>query len=206
MMQSVITSMVISFLLITILNIILMRSNNKLQHKITWQHYFFGYLFMLYLMISLTDVVGFPYLTEWKRLSGLNLPLFNPNINLVPFSDGLEISNILNIIFFMPFGFLLPTLWRKYRTLWPTLCYGLLFSLIIEVSQMFTNGRGSDINDLIMNTLGTLCGFIIFKVMSKIFHKLSDKTAVLTEDNDAIITKLEPYLYIGIAMISTFLG
>ncbi|WP_416173818.1 hypothetical protein [Clostridium perfringens] len=36
-------------------------------------------------------------------------------------------------MFFMPFGFLLPTLWEKYRTLLPTLFAGILFSIIIEI-------------------------------------------------------------------------
>lgn len=206
MMKSFITSMIIAFFLITILNIFLIKDSNNLKNKIRLQHYFFGYLFILYLMISLMDVVGFPCFSEWQRLSSLGKPLFNPNINLVPFRDGLEISNILNIIFFMPFGFLLPTLWKKFRKLWPTFCYGLLFSLIIEISQMFTNGRGTDINDLIMNTLGTICGLIIFKYMSKIFRKLSSKTVVNTSSKDNIIVKLEPYLYVGIALLSTLLG
>jgi len=198
--------MIISFFLTTILNIFLNKSSKSLKKKITWQHYFFGYVFILYLMISLIEVVGFPSLSQWRRLSGLNKPIFNPVINLVPFKDGLEISNILNIIFFMPFGFLLPTLWRKYRTLWPTLCYGILFSLIIEICQMFVPYRGSDINDLIMNILGTILGWIIFKIMKKIFHNLYDKTAVEVSPNDSLTIKLEPYLYIGIAIISGFLG
>lgn len=204
--MSELISFIVSIFLITVLNIFLNKKSNNLKNKIRWQHYFFGYMFILYLIISLTQVVGFPSLGEWQRLSRLNEPIFNPIINLVPFKDGLEISAILNIIFFMPFGFLLPTLWEKYRTLWTTLCSGIVFSMIIEVSQLFVAYRASDINDLIMNTIGTICGWIIFNVLSKIFQKLTKRTAIETSPNDAMIIKLEPYLYIMIAIISSFLG
>lgn len=206
MMKSYMVAMILSIFLTTILNFFLNRNSNKLKKKIEWQHYFFGYLFMLYLMIALKDVVGFPSLSEWARLLALNKPIFNPIINLVPFNDGLEISAILNIIFFMPFGFLLPTLWEKYRKLLPTLCIGILFSIIIEIGQLFIQFRASDINDLIMNSIGAVCGWIIFNIMSKIFHKLSNKTVVKIDSNDSIIIKLESFLYIIIAIVSTFLS
>ena len=206
MVKSFIISIIISIFLITILNIFLNKNSKSLRKKIGWQHYFFGYLFILYLMISLTEVVGFPNLSDWQRLSRLNEPIFNPIINLVPFNDGFEISSILNIIFFMPFGFLLPTLWKKYRKLLPTLCNGILFSIIIEIGQLFVPHRASDINDLIMNTIGTICGWIIFNIISKIFHKLANKTVVEISSNDSMTIKLEPYLYIAIPIISTFLG
>lgn len=206
MMKSFIISMISSIFLITVLNILLNQKSKHLKKKIGWQHYLFGYLFILYLMISLTEEVGFPCLSEWHRLSRLNQPIFNPIINLVPFNDGLEISNMLNVILFMPFGFLFPTLWKKHRKLLPTLCSGLLFSIIIEIGQLFIKYRASDINDLIMNTLGTICGWIIFNIMSKIFHELANKTVVESSSYDSMIIKSEPFLYIAIAITSAFLS
>lgn len=44
----------------------------------------------------------------------------------------------------MPFGFLLPTLWEKYRNLWT------IFSFIVEIGQLFVKYRATDIDDLIM--------------------------------------------------------
>lgn len=197
---------IFSFILLSILNFFLNKKSQEVNLGIRKQHYFFGYLFMLYLMISLVDVVGFPTLNQLQRISNLNQSLFKLELNLIPFKDGLEISNILNIVFFMPFGFLLPTLWRKFRTFFPTVLNGLLFSLIIEASQMFVPYRATDINDLIMNTLGTICGWVLFKGMSKLFKDLSNKTIVNNSSNDPLLTKLEPYLYILIAIISTFFG
>ena len=102
-------SLILALVLLTILISIVMRISYKEEEKIRVQHNIFGYMFMIYLMIALAEVVGFPSLSEWRRLSGLNEAIFNPNINLIPFNDGFDISGILNIIFFMPFGFFFIT-------------------------------------------------------------------------------------------------
>ena len=198
-------SLILALVLLTILISIVMRISYKEEEKIRVQHNIFGYMFMIYLIIALAEVVGFPSISEWRRLSGLNEAIFNPNINLIPFNDGFDISGILNIIFFMPLGFLLPTLWKKYRSFLKTLSYGIIFSFIIEIGQLFTKNRATDINDLIMNTLGTILGWIIFNFLRKVFKKLTRKTVVDTKAFESKIIKLEPYLYVFIAIISVFI-
>lgn len=202
--KSFLFSILTSFIIISVLNVFLKKNSTDYKKKISWQHYFFGYLFMLYLIIALKEVVGFPSLGQWQRLADLNKPIFNPEINPIPFKDGLEISAILNIIFFMPFGFLLPTLWRKFRSLCPTLLYGIVFSLIIELGQLFIQYRASDINDLIMNTLGAVLGWAIFSIMRIPFRKLADKTAAPTY-NTTTIVKLEPHIYMIAAITCAFI-
>lgn len=200
MMESYLLAILVSMVLITIINIIL---NKKSSGNIKWQHYLFGYFLILYLVISLKDIVGFPTLSDLERKVMLGVPIFDPVLNFIPFSSGIEISTILNIIFFMPFGFLLPTLWNKFRKFIPTVFAGFIFSLIIEVGQLFTI-RATDVDDLIMNTLGTILGFILFKILSIIFKKLSNKTMVEEYNKKDSIIKYGPYLYIGIAVISVF--
>lgn len=200
MMESYLLAILVSMVLITIINIIL---NKKSSGKIKWQHYLFGYFLILYLVISLKDIVGFPTLSDLERKVMLGVPIFDPVLNFIPLSSGIEISTILNIIFFMPFGFLLPTLWNKFRKFIPTVFAGFIFSLIIEVGQLFTI-RATDVDDLIMNTLGTILGFILFKILSIIFKKLSNKTMIEEYNKKDSIIKYGPYLYIGIAVISVF--
>ena len=200
MMESYLLAILVSMVLITIINIIL---NKKSSGKIKWQHYLFGYFLILYLVISLKDIVGFPTLSDLERKVMLGVPIFDPVLNFIPLSSGIEISTILNIIFFMPFEFLLPTLWNKFRKFIPTVFAGFIFSLIIEVGQLFTI-RATDVDDLIMNTLGTILGFILFKILSIIFKKLSNKTMVEEYNKKDSIIKYGPYLYIGIAVISVF--
>lgn len=87
--------------------------------------------------------------------------------NFVPF-DSMGIGFVLNIIMCMPLGFLLPFIWKEYRKCTRTVFTGVMFSLLIEFTQIF-NFRATDIDDLMTNTLGTLAGFLIWKGFFKIF-------------------------------------
>ena len=66
-MEGYILSIIVSMVLLTFLNIILKRSSRNSQGKVRVEHYLFGYLFMLYLVISLKDIVGFPALSDLER-------------------------------------------------------------------------------------------------------------------------------------------
>lgn len=113
-------------------------------------------LYVLYLnaMLIIVGVPGLSYIT-WQ-----------PMINLIPFQD-LSLSNImgmiLNIVMLVPFGFFLPVYFSRYQKWYDTLAAGLLMSFLIEVIQLFTF-RASDIDDLLMNTLGTAIGFAFAKI------------------------------------------
>ena len=119
-------------------------------------------LFNVYLVFVIIGIVGYPSLSQTLK-DGLNI--FNPTIQLIPFAEGLGISDILNIFLFMPFGFLVATLYEKGNSFLRVLLIGFSFSLLIEVSQLFTYYRITDVTDLITNTLGTALGFIVFKML-----------------------------------------
>lgn len=73
-----------------------------------------------------------------------------------------------NIAWFVPFGFLLPYLTGRPRNLKRMLLYGLLVSFIIELSQ-FVFGTGvTEIDDLILNTLGAMLGFAFFRLLLRV--------------------------------------
>ncbi len=75
------------------------------------------------------------------------------------------INFIGNIVMFVPIGFCLPVLWKiKGRYVILT---GFLISLFIELSQLFLS-RGTDVDDLILNTLGTAAGLLIYKLLQGI--------------------------------------
>lgn len=130
-----------------------------------WMHYVMTYIFILYLSMVL-DVTGIPTIYELIRRG---IVIDSGTINLVPFStDTYTMSYILNIIMFMPLGFLLPMIWRRCR-FHQVLLIGMLSSLAIEIMQLF-NWRVSDIDDLLMNTLGAVIGFLLFKVVDILIH------------------------------------
>ena len=98
---------------------------------------------------------------------GIQYIHWDPTLNLIPFQD-FSASNItgmvLNAIMFAPLGFLLPAYFERYRRWGRTLAAGFLTSVAVELIQLFTF-RATDVDDLIMNTLGTLAGFLMTKLI-----------------------------------------
>ena len=110
-------------------------------------------------------------------------------VNLVPFQtinnyirqlDGpihtIALYNLLgNIVLFIPFGFFIPSIWGKCNALWKMLLIALLVPLFIEATQYFI-GRSVDVDDVILNALAIIIGyilFLIFAVISKMpYYKL----------------------------------
>lgn len=135
-------------------------------------------VFYYYLCVMLTNIVGIPTLSEYIRLSRLGEAFFNPNINLIPFSDGFSLSFILNIFLFVPLGFLCPLISKSYQSIKNTLLIGCGLSFTIEIVQLFTLYRATDINDLITNIVGTLIGYFCFRFTHKLVitksHSISD--------------------------------
>ena len=94
---------------------------------------------------------------------------FRPNISWTPFVGMITgpIDTILNVILFVPLGFFLPLLYKKYHNIKAVALTGFLFSLAVELVQMFDWGS-SDINDLMTNTTGACIGFWVYCLLSRI--------------------------------------
>lgn len=120
------------------------------------------------------------YLAAVYNVAGApELPYISPrfNVNLIPFWDitnGVRaylINSGLNVLLFVPLGFILPLLWKEFRSR-RVLCFtGFLLSLGIELAQLL-NSRISDVDDLIMNTLGAWLGYALLMLLSRSGKKL----------------------------------
>ena len=85
----------------------------------------------------------------------------------VKITNWAELRNIiLNILLFIPFGYLFPSLFPKLRW-WQVILLGLAFSLCIELLQLITKLGYADVDDLINNTLGTAIGWLCYKLILK---------------------------------------
>ena len=72
----------------------------------------------------------------------------------------------LNIVFFMPLGFLWPLLWPKKG--WKSAVLGgFLLSLLVEVLQALTRRGVFETDDLINNTLGALLGYGLYRLLAR---------------------------------------
>lgn len=72
-----------------------------------------------------------------------------------------------NILIFMPFGFLLPVMMRRFCTFFRVLLAGILFSICVETIQLFTQVGSFDVDDVMLNSIGTAVGFLVYWLMLK---------------------------------------
>lgn len=78
-----------------------------------------------------------------------------------------------NLVMFIPFGFFTALLWRGWS--WRrTLGLGLCLSGCIECWQLCI-GRAFDIDDLMLNTLGTLCGFWLWLPLRRMAPDIAER-------------------------------
>jgi len=94
----------------------------------------------------------------------------DPGVNLVPFRqmendirDGgrnFVVNFLGNLGLFIPVGLALPVLRARPTRVWQVaiICFSL--SLIIELSQYALGRRVADIDDVLMNTVGGVAGFL----------------------------------------------
>ena len=99
--------------------------------------------------------------------------------NFIPFKEMLRyeigsplfIKNVIgNMIMFLPYCFFTSYLLKldKKSTM---LCLSVIVSLTIEVTQMVI-GRVFDVDDIILNILGAMCGYFIYRFIVNIKDRL----------------------------------
>ena len=85
--------------------------------------------------------------------------VFRNSKNLFGSSHASPVEDLfLNIILFVPFGFLLPYLFPKLNA-WKTILLATVFSSVVEAVQYFAHMGCCDIDDVINNVLGTCIGY-----------------------------------------------
>lgn len=99
------------------------------------------------------NVGGYPFF-EWGLM------------NLRPFQTFRFSAYFLlgNIVMFVPFGFFAALLWRGWTWLW-ALCLGLCLTDFIECWQLCV-GRAFDVDDILLNALGVLCGYGLWRLLN----------------------------------------
>lgn len=82
-----------------------------------------------------------------------------------------------NILLFIPYGFFLPLLWKRYRHPLQLSLMCLLLPLSIETCQLFIR-RMTDVDDLLLNFAGGMIGGGVFALVRVLFPKFTDKALV----------------------------
>lgn len=123
--------------------------------------YIAAYIYLTFLSRSEIDV---PYATgvELRPLAALRRALARGSVTPIR-------GIILNILLFLPMGYLLPFVFRKLRrhTIRNVVLIGLLVSVATETLQMVFAVGWFDVDDIINNTIGALIGALIWRVRSR---------------------------------------
>lgn len=83
----------------------------------------------------------------------------------------MKVNLIGNTAMFIPVGIIWPSVFRKLDTHRKVIAAGVGFSLFIEILQLPFYDRVTDIDDLILNSLGFLMGYGIFLLVKKMRKK-----------------------------------
>ena len=78
---------------------------------------------------------------------------------------------ILNIMMFVPFGFLLPLVSKKFQAFWKTYLAGFLFTFLIEMTQLLFHLGICELDDFMNNTVGAMIGYGFYRLCVFIVKK-----------------------------------
>ncbi|MCM3639117.1 VanZ family protein [Sporosarcina luteola] len=107
---------------------------------------------------------------RFDRLSSVNMIPFRTIMNYFQANEyvsgwsSVSLVNLLgNLFVFSPIGFFIPLLWRRMRSFGKIAFIGLGVTCFIEGTQYFI-GRSTDIDDIILNTIGVVIGYFIYLI------------------------------------------
>lgn len=134
-------------------------------------------LFILYVGF----LIYFLFLAEWYGRSEIsenyryNLELFKEIKRFITYREQLGmfvvLANLLgNILIFVPYGFFISMAGRT-RGFFKTFFCSMFLSLCVEIVQLITRVGSFDVDDILLNTIGGVLGYIIFVVCNGIRRK-----------------------------------
>ena len=153
------------------------------------------YIFLLFQLLTKAEL---------NHNSGYNLIPFT-EIMRYEFGSKLFVLNVLgNIILFIPFGLMVAE-YIKPKTIVPPLVTALIVSTTVEFVQL-NIGRSFDIDDIILNIIGSILGYLLyvgFKAIGRrlpsLFHSDTLYTIIIT--TLLIIFVLYILKYLGVLAI-----
>ena len=108
---------------------------------------------------------------DWHGSSSL-VP-FASTIDLLLHANGrTALTNIAgNVLLFVPFGLLLPLLFKTLRVAWALAWRVAVIAAAIEIAQIPTRVRATDVDDIILNVSGALLGLVLFRILCRLARR-----------------------------------
>ncbi len=150
-----------------------MKEQSKKVLVIATRLLFYIYIILLSYFLFFSEHYGRVGMMEDYRY---NLELFKEIKRFIEYRQqlGMEsvVVNILgNILAFAPFGFLLPMINTRFRNFFRLFFGCFLFTLTVELLQLVLRVGIFDVDDILLNTLGGVIGFIAHAIGSAFYRK-----------------------------------
>ncbi len=106
----------------------------------------------------------------WEGMHRANFECFRTIKLYIRYWDHKELNSfgnlIGNVLIFIPFGYMMPRLFEKSKKLLIFLAQLLILILGLELVQLYTNFGVFDVDDILLNCLGGLIGFVLYKIIN----------------------------------------
>ena len=128
------------------------------NHHDTFRFYeeFWSLLSILYMILLYQMVTG----VEDNVISGVNLIPFKEIMRYELNSELFYYNVVGNIALFIPFGYIIAS-YIKPKRVWTNMVLAIIVSTTTELVQL-NIGRSFDIDDIILNTIGCIVGFLLY--------------------------------------------
>lgn len=136
-------------------------------------------LFILYVGF----LIYFLFVAEWYGRTEIseeyryNLELFKEIRRFITYREQLGTfvvaANLLgNILIFMPYGFFI-SMAGETRGFIKTFFYSMFLSLGVEIVQLVTKVGSFDVDDILLNTIGGVLGYLVFVICNRIRRNIA---------------------------------
>ena len=133
---------------------------------------FYIYILLLSYFLFFSERYGRDLVTE-----EYNLQLFKEIMRFVKYREKIGLKGFMinifgNILAFMPFGFFVPLLNKAYRKFYLIAILSIIFSLVVELAQLILRVGVFDVDDILLNSIGGIFGYLSFLIIRFIFKKI----------------------------------
>lgn len=143
----------IFLVVIAVVRVAAIKNNNE---KLVFYKEFSNLLFIIYILLLYELLTR----AELNTVRGYNLVPFSEMFRYEIGSTSFYLNVVGNIVIFIPFGYLISTYIKPKRIL-SILIVSVISSATVEFVQLCI-GRSFDVDDIILNSLGAIIGFLIY--------------------------------------------
>lgn len=140
-------------------------NNNRGKSIIKWTLFILYIALMIYFMFF-AEMFGRTPSDEYRY----NLMPFKEIIRFIKYSSTLGIRTVMinlvgNVVVFIPFGMALVSISRRKLGFFAVTLYSASLSISIELIQLLTRVGSCDVDDIILNTIGGMIGYLLYIII-----------------------------------------